>query len=239
MPSKEVEELFHNLALVHRVASVAEAKANRKARISRFFNRERIREMFKKSEPKPRSAGSYRRETVKAPFTARKHDHRGDLTVAALGITLGLTCALFPWYIFYNPEQFGVRAMKFSRAGAAGQTGPITLGSQPERIGAPSEVPEIPPAKLDLFATGTTQKDDSYPDKGTPGLAAQPFPPELLDFRLLHIANGRAMIEDDAGIFIVQRGSILPDNSRVAAIEERSGAFVLVTTGDRVIEVSR
>ena len=44
MPSKEVEELFHNLAVVRRVASVAEAKANRKARLSRFFNRERIRD---------------------------------------------------------------------------------------------------------------------------------------------------------------------------------------------------
>jgi hypothetical protein len=129
--------------------------------------------------------------------------------------------------------------MKFSRSGEAGQTGPITLGSQPDRVGAPIEAPEIPPTKLDLFATGTTQKDDSYPDKGTPGLAEQPFPPELSDFRLLHVANGRAMIEDDAGIFIVQRGSILPDNSRVAAIEERGGSFVLVTTGDRVIEVSR
>ena len=136
MPSREVEELFRNLAFVHRVSSVAEAKASRKARISRFFNRERIREMFKKSTSKPHSAAFFRREPVKVPFTARKRDHRGDLTVAALGLTLGLICALFPWYIFYNPQQFGVRAMKFSRDGEVGQTGPITLGSQPERVGA-------------------------------------------------------------------------------------------------------
>ena len=38
---------------------------------------------------------------------------RSDLTVAALGITLALICALFPWYIFFNQDQFGVRAMKF------------------------------------------------------------------------------------------------------------------------------
>jgi hypothetical protein len=239
MPSREVDELFRNLAVVHRVSSAAEAKANRKAGISRFFNRERIREVFKKSESKPRSVAFFRREPVKVPFTDRKRDHRGDLTVAALGVTLGLICALFPWYIFYNPQQFGVRAMKFSRGGEAGQTGPITLGSQPDRVGAPIEAPEIPPSKLDLFATGTTQKDDSFPDEERSGLAKQSFPAELLDFRLLHVANGRAMIEDDAGIFIVQRGSILPDNSRVAAIEERGDSFVVVTTGDRVIEVSR
>ena len=47
------------------------------------------------------------------------------------------------------------------------------------------------------------------------------------------IANGRAMIEDDTGLFIVQRGSILPDTSRVAAIEERDGRPVLVTDAGR------
>ena len=49
--------------------------------------------------------------------TARSRDRRSDLTVAALGVTLGLICALFPWYIFFNPEEFGVRAMKFGGSG--------------------------------------------------------------------------------------------------------------------------
>ena len=37
------------------------------------------------------------------------------------------------------------------------------------------------------------------------------------------------MIEDDSGLFIVQRGSMLPEFSRVASIEERDGRWVLVT----------
>jgi hypothetical protein len=45
------------------------------------------------------------------------------------------------------------------------------------------------------------------------------------------------MIEDEDGIWVVQPGSILPDSSRVAAIEQREGRWVLVTTFDRIIEL--
>jgi hypothetical protein len=38
---------------------------------------------------------------------------------------------------------------------------------------------------------------------------------------------------------VVQRGSRLPDNSRVAGIEQRDGKWVLVTSADRVIELSK
>ena len=52
-------------------------------------------------------------------------------------------------------------------------------------------------------------------------------------FRLLHVANGRALIEDKAGMYLVRIGSILPDNSRVATLEQRDGKWVIVTsTGD-------
>ena len=47
------------------------------------------------------------------------------------------------------------------------------------------------------------------------------------------------MIEDDAGLWIVQRGSTLPDSSRVSSIEQRDGKWVLVTSTDQVIELSK
>lgn len=192
-----------------------------------------------KARPRSRPFGLFRREHAPVPFTAQppaaKRDRRSDLTVAALGITLGLICALFPWYIFFNPDEFGVRAMKFG--GTNGETGPIMLGSQPQRVGAPS-AQEIPPMKLDLMATGTARKEDGDKDeRGTPGLAEQPFPPAPVDFKLVHIANARAMIEDDSGIFVVQRGDILPDSSRVASIEERDGRWVLVTDLGLVLDL--
>ena len=92
--------------------------------------------------------------------------------------------------------------------------------------------------KLDLMATGTARKENGDKDeRGTPGLAEQPFPLAPVDFKLVHIANARAMIEDDSGIFVVQRGDILPDSSRVASIEEREGRWVLVTDVGLVLDL--
>ena len=171
-----------------------------------------------------------------AQSNAKSRDRRSDLTLAALGVTLGLICALFPWYIFFNPEEFGVRAMKFG--GSGGGTEPIVLGAQPERVGAPAAVQDIPPMKLDLLSTGTVTGEEKNKDEhGTPGLTEQPYPAPVGSFRLVQIANGRAMIEDDTGLFIVAPGSILPDASRVKAIEERDGRPVLVTEAGAVLEV--
>ncbi len=173
------------------------------------------------------------------PFTAEpppaKRDRRSDLTVAALGVTLGLICALFPWYIFFNQDDFGIRAMKFE--GTESDAGPILLGSQPERVGAPSDAAVIPPMELDLLATGTTPDETDENERGTPGVTGQPFPPLPVNFRLVHVANGRALIEDDSGLFVVQRGSVLPDSSKVEAIEEHDGEWKLVTDAGLVLNV--
>ncbi|MDQ2635175.1 MAG: hypothetical protein M3Y43_06670 [Pseudomonadota bacterium] len=191
------------------------------------------------ASPAPRPS-LFGRKRKPVPFTseptARSRDRRSDLTVAALGVTLGLICALFPWYIFFNPDEFGVRAMKFG--GRGGGTEPILLGAQPGRVGSPVASQEIPLMELDLRATGTATKEaEEQDDEGTPGLTEQPFPAPVISFRLVQIANGRAMLEDDTGLFVVQPGSILPDSSRVAAVEERDGRPVLVTEGGEVLGV--
>ncbi|RUZ58493.1 hypothetical protein, partial [Mesorhizobium sp. M7A.F.Ca.CA.004.05.2.1] len=170
----------------------------------------------------------------KAPFPRlkKKSDRRSDFVIAALGITLGLICALFPWYIFFNQDQFGVQAMKFGGTGSnSGRAG----GGVVAQRSAPLTAKDIPAANLDLLATGTV-RDDANPAAAPD---EQPFPADAAKFRMVHVANGRAMIQDDAGLWIVQRGSILPDSSQVSSIEQRNGKWVMVTSADRVIELSR
>jgi len=171
---------------------------------------------------------------------AKEGTRRSDLTIAGLGITLGFICALFPWYIFFNPEKFGPPAVKFEGGGQT--TGPVASGPQPQRVGAPMNIEDVPVMQLDLFATGTISKgggkdgvDDASPP---PGIEEQPFPAEIPQFKLVHVANGRAMIEDDSGLWIVQPGSVLPDSSKVEGIEQRDGKWALVTSNDRVIELT-
>lgn len=191
--------------------------------------------------PRPRRFSLFgrKREPVRftAEPTAKSRDRRSDFTVAALGVTLGLICALFPWYIFFNPDEFGVRAMKFGGGGMG--TGPIVLGDLPDRVGAPVASQDIPPMEIDLRTTGTAKKSEDEDGKGAPGLTEQPFPASVASFRLVQVANGRAMIEDDTGLFVVEPGSMLPDSTRVKTIEQRDGRPVLVTEAGVVLEIGK
>ncbi|TJW11633.1 MAG: hypothetical protein E5W82_17955 [Mesorhizobium sp.] len=201
---------------------IAEAKAAEEVEASR---NSAIKGLFSRTEwPQPPRA--------QFPRLGKKPDRRSDFVIAALGITLGLICALFPWYIFFNQEQFGVQAIKFGGSGS--NAGRVAGGSQLQNADAPLTANDVP--VVDLFATGTLQ-DPEDPSQA-PGVDQQPFPVDAR-FRMVHVANGRAMIEDDAGLWIVQRGSLLPDSSRVSAIEQRGGKWVLVTSSDQVIELSR
>jgi hypothetical protein len=169
------------------------------------------------------------------PFGFSRRYTRGDAALAAGGLVLGLTCAFFPWYVFYNQDQFGIRAYKFSGDPAGG---PPPIGATPAGAIDDPLPASLSAAALDAVTTGTLPRelDEIRP---LPGLEDQPFPAAAPPFELVHIANGRAMIEDAEGLWIVQPGSILPDSSRVTAIEQREGRWVMVTTGERVIGLAR
>lgn len=178
-------------------------------------------------------------EQVRLAGSARPRAGRrssGDLLLVAGGIALGLTCAFFPWYVFFNQDQFGIRAVKF---GGNPGTGTVPAGSvSAGHIEAPIAVQEATAPELDELKTGTL-RGKNEPEPAPPGLAEQPFPAVARDFKLVHIANGRAMIEDESGLWLVQRGSILPDNTKVTAIVQRDDRWVVLTSGNNVLEVTR
>lgn len=167
-------------------------------------------------------------------YSKQKESRRSDLMIAALGVTLGLICAVFPWYIFFNPEQFGVQGIKFGGRGT--NAGRVAVERSAGNETAPTGAQDKKAEGVDLFSTGTLPDKDKAAEKA-PGPDQQPFPAEPIEYRLVHVANGRAMIEDDAGLWIVQRGSTLPDSSQVSAIEQRNGKWVLVTSTEKVISI--
>lgn len=182
--------------------------------------------------------GLLRRREREARSAHPGRGRRNDLIMAGLGLALGFGCAAFPWYIFMNQEKFGVRAMEFEGGGEA--VPDVALGSTGARIGAPMPPGTVPPTKLDLFATGTVPGHDGDDEaaEAPPALAEQPFPGGPVEYRMVYAAAGRALIADDTGFWVVQRGSTLPDDSKVAGIEQRDGRWVLVTTGRKVLELS-
>lgn len=169
------------------------------------------------------------------PRKPRRKGWKSDLALSALGIALGLGCAYFPWYIFFNQEKFGVRAMKFEGFEPSAPSPGITPTASAT---PPLTVSDVPVLELDLFATGTISEDDSGKGDRPRAVIEQPFPGPAPVFRVVHAANGRAMIEDDTGIFVVGRGDRLPDESTVASVEQRDGRWVVVTDDQRVLTVS-
>jgi hypothetical protein len=168
-----------------------------------------------------------------APVAERKLRRldRSDLTLAALGVVLGTICAVFPWYIFLNQEKFGVRSFVFDSS--RGDNPRAKAAVQPNAVGKAFPDSDVPKLNLDFFPTATLPMADE--EVRTVPSSEQPFPADLVPYHLVHVANGRAMIEDTDGLWVVQRGSRLPDGSRVVTIEKRNGDWVLKTTRDAVI----
>ena len=179
-------------------------------------------------------------QTQKARRKRRQlRERSGDIIVAGIGISLGLVCAFFPWYVFFNQEKFGIRAVQFS-GGSVSQTLPDNLTYQPTLVGQGFSLEDVPLLELDRIATGAVP-DASDPSVGEVPLSEQPFPGEDIpvpEYRVVHVANGRAMIEDEEGLYVVQAGSLLPDNSRVSAIEQRQEGWVVITSDDKVVPLS-
>ncbi|RWX77329.1 hypothetical protein EPK99_15180 [Neorhizobium lilium] len=144
---------------------------------------------------------------------------------------LAIAAALFPWYVFLNQEKFGVSIDGWEQLRDARSFRHRDVVEVPAM--AMTRAPADTPDQSDMLVTATVPKagDDQKGEIGT----QQPFPGRS-GFRLLHVANGRAMIEDGNGMYIVQTGSILPDNSRLAALTQKNGKWVIITSSGETYE---
>ncbi|MDQ0456982.1 flagellar protein [Rhizobium paknamense] len=158
-----------------------------------------------------------------------------DRVLAATGVMLACSAAMFPWYVFFNPEKFGLRVKPMDHTRDLPETEARNVFSvSPLALVAREDHQQKVPDTLDPLATATVSETGRDVSNRKPMEEQQPFPGNA--FRLLHVANGRALIEDSSGMFMVQIGSILPDNSRVATLEMRNGKWVIVTTTGQIYE---
>ncbi|MBB4953970.1 hypothetical protein H4S14_002030 [Agrobacterium vitis] len=157
-----------------------------------------------------------------------------DRVLAATGVFLAFGSAVFPWYVFFNPDKFGLgtdgintgRDLSLLEARNVFSASPLAVTS--------SEMQEqTPPENLDQINTATISNVGREVKDAKPTEIQQPFPGTGA-FRLLHVANGRALIEDASGMFMVKVGSILPDSSRVAVLEKQNGKWVIITTAGAI-----
>nr|WP_222857894.1 flagellar protein [Rhizobium cauense] len=152
-----------------------------------------------------------------------------DRALTVAGLALAGAAAFFPWYVFFNEDKFGIDVAQGDRtrdlpdwpARNVFSVSPLAMTNKNEY----EKKPEVP---VDPLTTATVSSIGKEDDRGAPA-EEQPFPSKS-GFRLLHVANGRALIEDGSGMYVVRVGSILPDESKLATLEERDGKWVIITS---------
>lgn len=151
------------------------------------------------------------------------------------GLALAVVCALLPL----------AAHMQYTRNARLAAAGPgKTIRDPLDRSGQKTVMPKVanagPGADLtapgiDPATTGTATQDDAAGGQGKPeDPARQPFPPKPR-FLLRDVVGGMGMIEDQTGFWFVEKGSLLPDSSRVADIAERDGIWQITTDKGGVI----
>lgn len=159
-----------------------------------------------------------------------------DRMLAALGITLAGAAAFFPWYVFFNEDKFGIHVAAIDHTRDLPPMAPrnVMSVSPLAMINKNRDQLKPPPVlPLDALTTATVSKLGAERE-ADPAAKEQPFP-AAGGFRLLHVANGRALIEDSAGMYMVRVGSILPDQSKLATLEQRDGQWVIITSKGEVV----
>ena len=173
-----------------------------------------------------------------APVRATTRKRNGDRVLAVAGFALATAAAFFPWYVFFNQEDFGIAPMGYTETRDLPETGgrsfvnvsPLAIPDEKDGSGQPSAFDPIITATVSgegSESTGAPALTTIDPDKSFPGKPR---------YKLLHVANGRALIEDKSGMYIVRIGSVLPDNSRLATLEKRDGQWVIITSNGEVIQ---
>lgn len=159
-----------------------------------------------------------------------------DRALAGVGVVMAAAAGFFPWYVFFNEDKFGIEVAAIDHTRDLPHTGPrnVFSVSPMAMINKNKNKNPMPPIQPDELTTATVSKR-GVEKPGDARAEDQPFPGPN-GFRLLHVANGRAMIEDESGMYMVQIGSILPDQSRLAALEQRDGKWVIVTSNGQVVD---
>lgn len=190
------------------------------------------------AERKPSSKAGPKRSTeeidLERLMTAADPSRSVDRFLKLSGLALAVVCALLPLAAH-------MQYTRNARLAAAG-TGK-TIRDPLDRSGQKTVMPKVAnagsPADLaapgiDPATTGTATQDAAAGQGKTQEPARQPFPPKPR-FLLRDVVGGMGMIEDQTGFWFVEKGSLLPDSSRVADIAERDGIWQITTDKGGVI----
>ncbi|APX68167.1 hypothetical protein J8E27_14885 [Brucella sp. 458] len=180
-------------------------------------------------------AAAARKEGMKKPLS------KGDRYLMIAVIALAAGSALLPIVTYlqrvdFNPANKAERKI----------IDPLDRSAQKAVRRFPSFRPSeqvAPASEVDKTMTGSVMSNG----KGLPGAGKgegeigdgreQPFPKPV--FALRDVVGGMAMIEDASGYWFVEKGSLLPDGSRLVSIGRSAGTWQLTTSSGDIIDMRR
>lgn len=159
-----------------------------------------------------------------------------DKVLAAIGLTMAAFATFFPWYASVHRGEFSMPRLWQATTGDL----PDHPGRDVQTVSSQAfkDMDSDTAAAVDRLTTATVPGLGDAPGHAQAEADAamdQPFPGQSR-FSLKHVINGRALIEDASGMYIVRVGSILPDNSRLATFQERNGRWVMITSKGEIYE---
>ncbi|MBV2144327.1 hypothetical protein KUG47_12565 [Falsochrobactrum sp. TDYN1] len=169
---------------------------------------------------------------------AKKPPSKMDRYLKAAAFTLAAGSAMLPFIAYLQRADLGPAEKSESRI-----TDPLDRSDQKMTRRFPSFLPSDQVARvedIDDTMTGSVMSNGA----GLPGSGAgkegdsgggQPFPKPV--FALREVVGGMAMIEDASGYWFVEKGSLLPDGSRLVSIARGAGSWQLTTSSGDVIEL--
>ncbi|MDO9416067.1 flagellar protein [Pararhizobium sp.] len=160
-----------------------------------------------------------------------------DRLLGATGVALAAFATFFPWYAFFHQDKFSVPSLWQGTTRDLPEAEPRNVMNVSPLAMTDGDKSGVEPGLADPLTTATVPSlgEEKNTGKSPAASLEQPFPVST-GFRLMHVANGRALIEDASGMYIVRIGSILPDNSRLATIEKRKDEWVIVTSNGDVFK---
>lgn len=168
-------------------------------------------------------------EPVPPLAVRKKRFWTADRIIGWSGAVIALMAAFFPWYVFVNDDKFGLDALRAMVSSDPAVPSRRSTLDNSNGIPGRKTVSLIP--NEDDIVTGTVPAVETPSAESEQELPAQPFPAAPRNFRLLKVIKDQAMIEDATGIYVVRKGDVLPDRTKVADLEQRDGKWVLVTDG--------
>ena len=158
-----------------------------------------------------------------------------DYVLSGIGLLIGTAAALFPWHVYFNPEAYGPPEMAFSRGGIVPANEDAVLSSGKPLFDFEAgrfARAETSSAPVDSVTTGVVG-----PGAAATGNPDQPFPGNGRAFTLFAVHDGRALVGDVDGVYLVSRRARLPYGTILEAIERDGTGWHIVTSDKRVIRV--